>query len=80
MRLFLQTSTLFFDDPVLQQNFFYLGGNGVFGTTEQMKVLLAREVFVKAYFAERGWDSGNPTPEQILEIRMQDGWKNPRID
>jgi hypothetical protein len=33
--------------------------------------------FVLAYCAERGWDVDDPSLEQILEIRAQDGWKEP---
>lgn len=47
-----------------------------------LKLLEARAIFVEKYCAEKGWDFvsyGDLSMEQVLEIRQQDGWKNPKI-
>lgn len=37
-----------------------------------------RQRFVEDYCKKRGWDPKQLSYEQTLEIREQDGWKNPR--
>lgn len=44
---------------------------------EHEQFMKKREAFVKKFFEEKGWDLKNPSIEQILEVRNQDGWKNP---
>jgi len=46
---------------------------------EQENILQGRHDFVKAYCDEHNLDMENLSFEQILEIRKQDGWKNPKI-
>lgn len=47
-------------------------------TPEQELILRGRDNFVKAYCAEKGWGTlESLTIPQIMEIRSQDGWKNP---
>lgn len=59
------------------------GGVFLFGTAEsiaeQERILYGRHAFYVAYCEARGWptDGAKLTMEQILEIRSQDGWKNP---
>ena len=40
---------------------------------------MARDKFIAEYCEKKGWENNpdNFTFEQILEIRKQDGWKNP---
>jgi hypothetical protein len=42
------------------------------------RILEARGKFVMLYAKEKQWDIENLTMEQILEIRKQEGWKNPK--
>jgi len=48
---------------------------------DQENYLQARGTFAKAYCEKQGWpaDIKELTINQILEIRGQDGWKNPVI-
>lgn len=52
-----------------------------FGTKEEanemQRVFDGRGKFAKKYCDERGWDMGNVSIIQLLEIRGQEGWKNP---
>jgi len=55
-----------------------MGGMEVYGASpEQERILKGREAFVLAYTAKKGWNVDTLTIQQILEIRSQDGWKNP---
>jgi len=57
-----------------------LGDFNVHGASPEMqKVLLARDAFINKYCADKGWTKETLTIEQILEIRAQDGWKNPKL-
>ena len=38
---------------------------------------MMREKFVNDYARKKGWDKGNLTPTQMLEIVQQGGYKNP---
>jgi hypothetical protein len=40
-------------------------------------LLVTRHAFFLDYCRERGWTADGLSLEQILEIRAQDGWKNP---
>lgn len=59
------------------------GGVFLFGTeaeiAEQERVLYGRHAFMVGYCSSRGWptDGAQLSIEQVLEIRSQDGWKNP---
>lgn len=46
---------------------------------ESNPVLKARDEFVRRYCLEKGWPSNRDdlTMDQIMEIRSQEGWKNP---
>ena len=44
---------------------------------EQTRILLGRDSFIKKYCDEKSWKMEDLTLEQIMEIRQQDGWKNP---
>lgn len=45
---------------------------------EQKRVLQGRHAFVVSYSKARGWPTeGDLSMDQILEIRAQEGWKNP---
>ena len=49
---------------------------------ELQRVLNARHAFILGYMVTKGW-AGSPedlSMEQILEIRQQEGWKNPTTD
>jgi hypothetical protein len=53
------------------------GGINVHGGTPEVNSILAgRSAFIKAYCEAKGWKEPL-TMTQILEIRAQDGWKNP---
>jgi hypothetical protein len=53
------------------------GGIEITGANPQHEVLLkGRSDFIGAYCATRGWKEPLTVP-QIMEIRAQDGWKNP---
>ena len=57
-----------------------LGDFNVYGAPPAMeKVMLARDAFIDKYCADKGWTKASLTIEQILEIRAQDGWKNPKL-
>ena len=58
-----------------------VGGMTIVGASaEQEAVLMGRDAFIKAYCKEKGWgeDIGKLSLEQVMEIRRQDGWKNPK--
>jgi hypothetical protein len=46
----------------------------------QCAVILGRDRFVRDYCGSRRWDIEDLTVEQILEIRSQEGWKNPAVN
>jgi hypothetical protein len=51
----------------------------VFGLSERdERFLRAREDFVEKYCLKMGWDIRNLTIQQVMEIRAQEGWKNPQ--
>ncbi len=55
-----------------------LGGMKIFGgTPQQVAAIVRRDSFIRQYAEEKEWDVNNLTMEQILEIRKQEGWKNP---
>ena len=57
-----------------------LPGLGTFqGTPEQEVFLAARGRFVTQYCLSQNWDRDNLTIKQILEVRNQEGWKNPDL-
>lgn len=47
---------------------------------EAEKILWARHRFIAAYCESKGWptDPGELSIDQILEIREQAGWKDPK--
>jgi hypothetical protein len=49
-------------------------------SSEQEKFLRAREVFSQKYMHERGWTIESISITQLMEIRAQEGWKNPHVD
>jgi hypothetical protein len=40
---------------------------------------LLREKFIDNYSSKKGWDKSNLSPNQLLEIVEQKGYKNPGI-
>jgi aminoglycoside phosphotransferase (APT) family kinase protein len=55
-------------------------GNGIILTGADEKTakgLLARKAFIAQYCKGKGWDADDLTITQVLEIRAQEGWKNP---
>ena len=40
---------------------------------------LLREKFIENYSSKKGWDKSNLSPNQLLEIVEQKGYKNPGI-
>jgi len=44
-------------------------------------ILDARHAFIQRYCKEQGWpeDEDKLSIQQILQIRQQDGWKNPTL-
>ena len=60
-----------------------IGGINIMGTSpEQETFLMARGEFAKKYCIEYDWptDPSKLSIEQILEIRKQDGWKQPKTE
>jgi hypothetical protein len=67
-----------FEQSPARQNVRLPGGVVAVGATdEEAKLLRARAAFVEQYCKERGWDMLNLTIPQLLEVRDQEGWKNP---
>ena len=58
-------------------NLFVPGGPDKATAVEKLRH--ARHAFILAYTKTKGW-SGDLSMEQILEIRRQEGWKNPKVD
>lgn len=55
-----------------------LNGMKLFGgTPRQIAAIARRDSFIRQYAETKGWDVNNLSFDQILEIRKQDGWKNP---
>lgn len=56
-------------------------GNLIKGTTNlpNEDVILLREKFISEYSKKRGWDKSNLTPNQLLEITQQPGYKTPGL-
>jgi hypothetical protein len=46
------------------------------GSPELQQALILRSAFIESYCAAKGWKEPL-TIQQLLEIRSQDGWKNP---
>jgi hypothetical protein len=44
----------------------------------QADVFQKRASFSTEYCAKKGWDLSKLTVDQLMEIRSQDGWKNPQ--
>jgi hypothetical protein len=40
---------------------------------------ILREKFINEYSRKKGWDKNNLTPNQLLEIVEQKGYKNPGL-
>lgn len=60
---------------------FNIGGLTIYGaTTEQERIIRDRDAFIDEYCRQKGWDKANLSFDQILEIRKQDGWKNPNTE
>lgn len=60
-----------------------IGGIELIGASpEQVAFLMARGDFAEKYCIEHGWptDPLKLSIEQVLEIRKQDGWKQPKIE
>jgi hypothetical protein len=47
----------------------------LFGTAD---IITKRQKFSTEYCKKKGWDINNLTTDQIMEIRDQEEWKNPR--
>ena len=43
-----------------------------------IEIITGRHNFSIEYCKNKGWDFENLSIEQILEIRQQDGWKEPK--
>lgn len=56
-----------------------VGGMTVVGMSETQEAFMRkREAFVERYFKERGLTKEAATIQQILEMRKEEGWKNPQ--
>jgi hypothetical protein len=55
------------------------GGMKFSGPKSTEDLLLGRSRFIEAYCKEKGWTMPLDI-QQILEVRAQDGWKNPSIN
>jgi len=54
------------------------GGMTLIGGSPAFVAAIARrDSFIRQYAEEKGWDVNNLTFPQVLEIRKQEGWKNP---
>jgi hypothetical protein len=47
-------------------------------TKKEADILTARVAFVEQYCREKGWDMLKLTIDQLLEVRAQPGWQNPK--
>lgn len=47
-------------------------------TDHQRDLILGRHEFIIRYCDEKKWDKDSLSMEQILEIRSQSGWSNPK--
>lgn len=54
-----------------------VGGFKVVGPSSVVEIFKKRDDFVQKYCLEKGWKFSELTLDQILEIRKQEGWKNP---
>ena len=55
-----------------------IGGMHISNISEEQEAFLRkREAFAKKYCADKGWTFPPESIEQVLEIRKQEGWKNP---
>jgi hypothetical protein len=55
-----------------------VGSMAIVGASdEQADLLKRREAFVNQFLAEKGWDVGSLSIEQLLEVRKQPSWQNP---
>jgi len=56
-----------------------LGGLTVVGMSEEQEVFMRkREAFVERWMKEHGLTKETATIKQILEMRQEEGWKNPQ--
>jgi len=63
---------------VLEDGVVLLGGVTLYGASPaQIAMIARRDSFIRDYAEAKGWDVNNLTFPQILEIRKQEGWKNP---
>jgi hypothetical protein len=52
----------------------------VHGNKKRIQELLkARDTFIDSYCKDQGWDKNNLSVDQILEIREQPEWQNPKL-
>ncbi len=57
------------------------GGIEIVGGNKGLNdLLVARGQFILRYCLEKKWDAENLTMPQILELRSQEGWKNPQAE
>jgi hypothetical protein len=51
---------------------------GTQADADDMKATIeGRHAFIQKYCQEQGWNSSNLSMQQVLQIRQQEGWKNP---
>jgi hypothetical protein len=64
---------------VLDEGVVLLGGVTLYGASPaQIATISHRDSFIRDYAETKGWDVNKLTFEQVLEIRKQEGWKNPQ--
>ncbi len=64
---------------VIENGIELVGGMTIYGASpEAVAMIVRRDSFIRQYAEEKGWDVNNLTFPQILEIRKQEGWKNPK--
>lgn len=61
------------NELITNRNYHYVADDN----DEQIKNL--REEFVQTYCYLKGWDVEKLTPEQLYEIKKQNGYKNPNM-
>jgi hypothetical protein len=56
-----------------------VGGMTVVGMSEEQEVFMQKRVaFVERYLQEHGLTKETMTIQQVLEMRKEEGWKNPQ--
>lgn len=61
----------------MNTNIFIMSSSEV-NKNKTLDLFKKRELFAKKFCIEQGWNFSDITIEQIIEIRKQEEWKNPK--